>query len=97
MSVDGLSQYHLQLELKCLRDWVVQNIIETGKTNFTHTCYTHTHDHTHTHTHTHTHNGSWVNLKGGGRLTTKVGNGEQMSGMVSGLGSVSGSPWSTPR
>ena len=24
------------------------------------------------------HNGSWVNLKGGGQLTTKAGDGEQM-------------------
>ena len=33
--------------------------------------------------------GSWANLKGGGQLPTKVGNGEQMRGMASGLGSVS--------
>ena len=38
--------------------------------------------------------GSWANLKGGGQLTVKVGNGEQMCGMVSGLGSVSGCPHS---
>ena len=37
-------------------------------------------------------NGSWSTLKGGGKLATKVGNGEQMCGMVSGLGSVSGLP-----
>ncbi len=36
------------------------------------------------------HNDSWVNLKGGGQLVTKVGDGEQMCGMVPGLGSVSG-------
>jgi hypothetical protein len=39
-------------------------------------------------------NGSWANLKGGGQLAAKVGNGEQMRGMVSGLGSVSGCPHS---
>ena len=33
-----------------------------------------------------------MNLKGGGQLTVKVGNGEQMCGMVPGLGSVSGCP-----
>ena len=37
-------------------------------------------------------NVSWVNLKGGGQLATKKGNGEQMCGMVPGLGSVSGLP-----
>ncbi len=36
--------------------------------------------------------GSWANLKGGGQLATKTGNGEQMCGMVTGLGSVSGCP-----
>ena len=35
-------------------------------------------------------NGSRVNLKGGGQLVVKVGKGEQMNGMVPGLGSVSG-------
>ena len=38
--------------------------------------------------------GSWANLKGGGQLAAKAGNGEQMRGMVSGLGSVSGCPHS---
>ncbi len=38
--------------------------------------------------------GSWANLKGGGQLAVKVGNGAQMFGMVSGLGSVSGCPHS---
>ncbi len=33
-------------------------------------------------------NGSWVNLKGGGQLVTKSRDGEQMCGMVPGLGSV---------
>ncbi len=37
-------------------------------------------------------NVSWVNLKGGGQLVSKVGKGEQMLGMVPGLGSVSGLP-----
>ncbi len=37
-------------------------------------------------------NDSWVNLKGGGKLVTKEGNGEQMRGMVPGLGSVHGYP-----
>ena len=37
-------------------------------------------------------NGSWVNLKGGGQFATKTGNGQQMCGMVSGLGSVIGLP-----
>ncbi len=41
-------------------------------------------------------NGSWVNLKGGGQLATKAGDGEQMCGMVPGLGSVSGCPRPTP-
>ena len=41
--------------------------------------------------------GSWVNLKGGGQLADKVGNGEQMNGMVPGLGSVNGCPRPTPR
>ena len=41
-------------------------------------------------------NDSWVNLKEGGKLTVKVGNGEQIHGMVPGLGSVSGFPGSTP-
>jgi hypothetical protein len=41
--------------------------------------------------------GSWANLKGGGQLTTKAGNGEQMRGMVLELGSVSGCPRPTPR
>ncbi len=36
--------------------------------------------------------GSWANLKGEGQLATKAWNGEQMRGMVSGLGSVSGCP-----
>ena len=40
---------------------------------------------------------SWANLKAGGQLTVKEGNGEQMSGMVPGLGSVSGCPHKTPR
>ena len=31
---------------------------------------------------------SWVNLKGGGQLAAKTGNGVQMRGMVPGLGSV---------
>ncbi len=35
-----------------------------------------------------------MNLKGGGQLTTKTGNGEQMCGMVPGLGSVIGCPHS---
>jgi hypothetical protein len=30
--------------------------------------------------------GSWTNLKGDGQLSTKSGNGEQMCGMVTGLG-----------
>ncbi len=34
--------------------------------------------------------GSWANLKGDGQLVTKAGNGEQILGMVPGLGSVSG-------
>ncbi len=38
--------------------------------------------------------GSWANLKGGGQLTAKAGNGTQIRGMVSGLGSVSGCPHS---
>ena len=37
-----------------------------------------------------------MNLKGGGQLATKVGNGEQMRGMVPGLGSVSGLPSAHP-
>jgi hypothetical protein len=32
---------------------------------------------------------SWSNLKGDGQLVNKAGNGEQMIGMVPGLGSVS--------
>ncbi len=36
--------------------------------------------------------GSWANLKGGGQLADKVGNGAQMRGMVPGLGSGSGCP-----
>ncbi len=36
--------------------------------------------------------GSWANLKGGGQLAVKAGNGAQMLGMVPGLGSMSGSP-----
>ena len=39
---------------------------------------------------------AWVILKGGGKLATKVGNGEQMCGMVPGLGSVRGYPHKTP-
>ena len=39
---------------------------------------------------------SWVNLNGGGQLSDKPGNGEQIRGMVSGLGSVIGYPRSTP-
>ena len=42
------------------------------------------------------HNDFSVNLKGGGQLKTKSGDGEQMSGMVPGLGSVSGCPRTTP-
>ena len=38
--------------------------------------------------------GSWANLKGGGQLAAKAGNGTQMRGMVPGLGSVSGCPHS---
>ena len=38
--------------------------------------------------------GSWANLKGGGQLATKTGNGAQIRGMVPGLGSVSGCPHS---
>ncbi len=38
--------------------------------------------------------GSWANLKGGGQLDAKAGNGEQMCGMAPGLGSVSGCPHS---
>jgi hypothetical protein len=38
--------------------------------------------------------GSWANLKGGGQLAAKSGNGAQMRGMVPGLGSVSGCPHS---
>ena len=41
-------------------------------------------------------NDSSVNLKGGGQLATKEGDGEQMCGMTSGLGSVSGCPRSCP-
>ena len=33
-----------------------------------------------------------MNLKGGGELSDKTGNGEQMCGMVTGLGSVIGLP-----
>ena len=33
---------------------------------------------------------SWANLKGGGRLFSMTGNGEQIRGTVSGLGSVIG-------
>ena len=36
----------------------------------------------------------WANLKGGGQLAAKAGNGAQMRGMVPGLGSVSGCPHS---
>ena len=39
---------------------------------------------------------SWANLKGGGQLTVKTGNGEQMCGMVPGLGSMSGLPSRNP-
>ena len=35
---------------------------------------------------------SWANLKGGGQLADKSGNGEQMHGKVSGLGSAIGLP-----
>ena len=42
------------------------------------------------------HNDFSVNLKEGGQLKTKSGDGEQMSGMVPGLGSVSGYPRTTP-
>ena len=38
----------------------------------------------------------WVNLKGDGQLSDKTGDGEQMCGMVPGLGSVSGCPRSIP-
>ena len=38
--------------------------------------------------------GSWANLKGGGQLAAKAGNGAQMHGMVPGLESVSGCPHS---
>jgi hypothetical protein len=38
----------------------------------------------------------WSNLKGSGHLTVKTGDGEQIYGMVSGLGSVSSCPLSTP-
>ncbi len=41
--------------------------------------------------------GSWVNLKGDRQLVTKVENVEHIREMVSGLGSVSGCPRSTPR
>ena len=37
-----------------------------------------------------------MNLKGGGQLATMAGDGEQMCGMVSGLGSVSGLPSQNP-
>ena len=37
-----------------------------------------------------------MNLKGGGQLVTKAGDGEQMCGMVPGLGSVSGLPSQNP-
>jgi hypothetical protein len=37
-----------------------------------------------------------VNLKRGGQLTVKVGNGEEMCGMITELGSVSGCPRPTP-
>jgi hypothetical protein len=40
--------------------------------------------------------GSWVNLKGGGQLAVKTGNGTHMRGMVPGLGSVIGCPHSPP-
>ena len=43
------------------------------------------------------HGDSWGNLKGGGQLAVKEGNGDQMCGMVPGLGSVSGYPHKTPR
>ena len=42
----------------------------------------------------HEKHGSWANLKGGGQLAAKAGNGAQMHGMVPGLGSVSGCPHS---
>ena len=42
------------------------------------------------------HGVSWANLKGGGQLASKAGNGEQMCGMVTGLGSVSGLPSQNP-
>ena len=42
--------------------------------------------------HTKKKHGSWANLKGGGQLASKTGNGEQMCGMTPGLGSVSGCP-----
>ena len=42
------------------------------------------------------HNDSCVNLKGGGQLTTKAGDGDQMCGMMPGLGSVSGLPSQNP-
>ena len=42
------------------------------------------------------HGASWANLKGGGQLADKSGNGEQMCGMVPGLGSVSGLPSQNP-
>jgi hypothetical protein len=35
-------------------------------------------------------------LKGGGQLAAKVGDGEQICGMVPGLGSVTGCPRPTP-
>ncbi len=38
-----------------------------------------------------------MNLKGGGQLTVKTGNGEQMCGMVTGLGSVTTSVPGTDR
>ena len=37
-----------------------------------------------------------MNLNGGGQLATKEGDGEQMFGMVPGLGSVSGLPSQNP-
>ena len=39
---------------------------------------------------------SWANLKEVGKLVAKSGNGEQMLGMVPGLGSVIGCPRPTP-
>ena len=38
------------------------------------------------------HGASWANLKGGGQLADKAGNGDQICVMVPGLGSVCGYP-----